>query len=270
MGHSKAITRYLQFRISSMMKSSILMFLACVVLTAAASSDREMDDKWNNYKEKNHMHFSAEEESGRKNLFSETDNFINEQSKNKSRAFAAITPLEFSKCKKIGGKKVLLSEQQLVDCDDSNGGCNGGWYHHSWEYLKKGSNAHKKYGPYSAEEGACKFNKENNRAVVSSYEKLPAGEEPMLKAIQNGPIAVAFRVINDFYGYKEGVYSSDKCTGYANHAMVAVGYGTMSGKDYWIIRNSWGAGWGASGYALIERGVNMCRIETYAASVAAK
>ena len=70
--------------------------------------------------------------------------------------------------------------------------------------------------------------------------------------------------------FREGVYSSDKCTGYANHAMVAVGYGTMSGKDYWIIRNSWGAGWGASGYALIERGVNMCRIETYAASVAAK
>ena len=34
------------------------------------------------------MHFSAEEESGRKNLFSETDNFLSEQSKNKSRPFA--------------------------------------------------------------------------------------------------------------------------------------------------------------------------------------
>jgi len=316
------------------------MFLACVVLTTAASFDREMDDKWNNYKEKNHMHFSAEEESGRKNLFSETDNLINEQSKDKKRAFAmdhndfssmspdekeaflglkadldsystsvwsrcndtsdmpasvdyrndnclqkvkqqggcgscwafaAIAPLEFAKCKKRGGKKVLLSEQQLVDCDTvENLGCNGGWYHDSFEYLKKGSNAHKKYGPYTAEEGACKFNKENNRAVVSSYERLPAGEEPMLKAIQNGPIAIAFRVVDDFYAYHEGVYSSDNCSGYANHAMVAVGYGTMSGKDYWIIRNSWGAGWGASGYALIERGVNMCRIENYAASVAAK
>ena len=70
--------------------------------------------------------------------------------------------------------------------------------------------------------------------------------------------------------FSEGVYSSDNCSGYANHAMVAVGYGTMSGKDYWIVRNSWGLYWGASGYALIERGVNMCRIENDAASVAAK
>jgi len=321
------------------MKSSILMFLACVVLTTAASFDREMDDKWNNYKEKNHMHFSAEEESGRKNLFSETDNFINEQSKNKSRAFAmdhndfssmspdekeaflgldvdldtysasvwtpsvenrdlpasvdyrndnclqdvkrqggcgscwaftAITPLEFSKCKKRGGKKVLLSEQQLVDCADNNGGCGGGWYLRAWKYLAIGSNAHTKYGPYMADEGACKFNKKFNRAVVFTYGKVPANVEAIKEAIQEGPLAVAMRVTQSFSQYKEGVYSSDDCEGKINHGVVLVGYGSMNGKDYWIIRNSWGAGWGASGYALIERGVDMCRIESFAAYVVAK
>jgi len=247
------------------------MFLACVVLTTAASFDREMDDKWNNYKEKNHMHFSAEEETGRKNLFSETDNFLSEQSKNKSRpfamdhnefssmspdekeaflglktdsnsysanvwtrgvenrdlpasvdhrndpclqtiknqggcgscwAFAAIAPLEFAKCKKRSGKKVLLSEQQLVDCDYSNGGCNGGWYTSAWEHLKEGANSHKKYGPYTAEEGSCNFDAEYNRAVVVSSEKLAANVEVIKAALQNGPLACALRFNNDFYYYK--------------------------------------------------------------------
>jgi len=70
--------------------------------------------------------------------------------------------------------------------------------------------------------------------------------------------------------FREGIYSSADCDQQINHGVVLVGYGTMSGKDYWIIRNSYGPNWGASGYALIERGVNMCRIESYVESVVAK
>jgi C1A family cysteine protease len=32
------------------------------------------------------------------------------------------------------------------------------------------------------------------------------------------------------------------------HAVVATGYGNMNGMDYVLLRNSWGSGWGASGY----------------------
>jgi cathepsin H len=43
-----------------------------------------------------------------------------------------------------------------------------------------------------------------------------------------------------------------------NHAVLAVGYGVENGVPYWLIKNSWGADWGADGYFKMEMGKNMC------------
>ncbi|KAJ0596032.1 putative zingipain [Helianthus annuus] len=58
----------------------------------------------------------------------------------------------------------------------------------------------------------------------------------------------------DFQFYSGGIFTG-KCGTYLDHYVVVVGYRTEAGKNYWLVRNSWGADWGEQGYVRIERNV---------------
>lgn len=63
--------------------------------------------------------------------------------------------------------------------------------------------------------------------------------------------------------YRSGILDSTSCGTNLNHAVTLVGYGTENGRDYWIIKNSWGTGWGERGYIRIRRttsGAGICGI----------
>ncbi|KZS11247.1 Uncharacterized protein APZ42_024011 [Daphnia magna] len=187
-------------------------------------------------------------------------------------AFSAITPLEFARCKRAG-TAILLSEQQLVDCDRTSGGCNGGWYVTAWDHIKRvGGSARKSSYEYLARVGTCRFRTWMVGARVSSSGYVqPKNETAMQLALQKyGPLAVAMNVIPSFYGYASGVYSDNACDGTTvNHGVVVVGWGELNGEKFWMVRNSWGTDWGMAGYFRIQRGVNKCNIESYPAFVVA-
>ncbi|EFX87400.1 hypothetical protein DAPPUDRAFT_312328 [Daphnia pulex] len=185
-------------------------------------------------------------------------------------SFTSIAPLEFSKCKKAKVTTVL-SEQHLVDCDTTNGGCNGGWYVTAWTYLKKaGGSAKQTLYNYTAKKNTCRFTTAMIAAKVSSFGYVQSNNATAMQLAlqQYGPLAVAITVVPSFYSYASGVYDDNACDGQAvNHAVVLVGWGNLNGVDYWIVRNSWGTNWGLSGYFFMKRGVNKCGIETYPAFV---
>jgi len=148
------------------------------------------------------------------------------------------------------GKLVSLSEQQLMDCSgaEGNNGCDGGFMDYAFEYIiDYGITTEANY-PYRAVDGTCK--KGMTVAVsISGYHDVTANNNAALKTALNvGPVSIAIEADQSgFQFYSKGVFSGS-CGANLDHGVLAVGYGTDAGTPYYIVKNSWGASWGESGY----------------------
>jgi len=186
-------------------------------------------------------------------------------------AFSTTGSLEGQHSKKTG-KLVSLSEQQLVDCSGKFGnyGCMGGLMDNAFRYIKAngGIDTEASY-PYEARDGHCRFKPADIGATVAGYTDIPEGDEAALtQAIATvGPISVAIDASHfSFQLYHTGVYYEKRCSSTRlDHGVLAVGYGTEDGQDFYWVKNSWGVSWGQKGYIKMARGrQNNCGIATQA------
>ena len=169
---------------------------------------------------------------------------------------------------KMKNNKVLdVSEQFILDCaSDKNGNdagsCDGGWYGGVFDYLMTKGAQIEKDKPYQGKQGFCSTPGNSNYKVVKwGYIRRDAGI-PSVKEMKEalakyGAIAACVKVTPAFQAYKSGVFdehASVSAPNDVNHAITIVGWD--DNKQAYLVKNSWGPGWGDKGYVWVEYGCN--------------
>ena len=152
-----------------------------------------------------------------------------------------------------------LSEQQLVDCSTAEGnqGCNGGLMDDAFQYIinNKGITTEDAY-PYTATgPNKCEAKGKPVAATLSGYKDVAVNNELALEtAIVQQPVSVAVEADQSVFQFYSGGVMDSTCGTQLDHGVLAVGYGVDGGKEYYKVKNSWGADWGEKGYIRLGRG----------------
>lgn len=220
---------------------------------------------------------------------------VDQQLCNADWAITAIESLEAALAIKnnVSASANKVSLQHLIDCDQSNSGCLGGWPARAWKFFAKNGMLNPADYFYTEFVGA-------KRQCVSwkgkPITKLPTefrGRQYLMfnvnvtKAfLQVQPIVAALNVPRCMKLYKSGILSQKDCDCTAasyddvivNELMTVVGYGNVDPKSkeaetcdgYWLVRGSFGTSWGENGHArlCIPKGntansIGTCNVQVY-------
>jgi len=162
------------------------------------------------------------------------------------------------------GNLTSLSEQELVDCDKVDEGCDGGLPSQAYLEIKRlgGLELESEY-PYTGHGGTCEFKKNLAKVKVTGGIQLPKDEVQIAAWIaQNGPVSIGINAFMMQF-YMGGIAHPWKymCRpSRLDHGVLITGYGVEDGVPYWNIKNSWSTKWGEEGYYRIYRGGNCCGV----------
>jgi len=168
----------------------------------------------------------------------------------------------------VNGGGINLSEQQLTSCCTSSNGCKGGYIASTARWImSNGGIVSESIYPYrsgsSGQTYACDKSKKGAKVTISGVSSCYS-DASIKGAIDRGlPVNTGMKVYDDFYHYKSGVYRHTYGSYKGGHAVVIVGYDDSN--KCWIVKNSWGTGWGKRGYFRI--GYGQCSIPWMAACV---
>jgi len=150
------------------------------------------------------------------------------------------------------------SVQYLLDCDDVNDACDGGWMLDAYDFTRE-------MGIVAWDDYARTYSSRKNKCVIprattpkfrnnDAFEEDQVTNERLKELVAKQPVGIAIFSSWDCLGfYSSGVLMekdcicSDPTKDDVNHAVTLVGYGKSERagcSEYWLIRNSWGATWG--------------------------
>lgn len=152
------------------------------------------------------------------------------------------------------------SEQNILSCS-GGGGCDGGDPYLALYYIMNHGVPDETSLPYSADDRIpCSATSTDweDKAWTFEWIGVPASHttENYKYILENyGPMVVVLNVSEDLFYYTGGIYEpvwTSKKFGQVDHSVTLVGYNDSGG--YWIIKNSWGTGWGEDGYGAVYYG----------------
>jgi C1A family cysteine protease len=157
------------------------------------------------------------------------------------------------------GVEIDVSEQHVIDCNTYGYNCNsGGWMEAAYELFMPYGNGfvNEVYYPYIGGDQSCYQNSVPVAGHIDGYTGAAQTVASIKAALATGPVSVALYVGGNFSYYTGGCY--DEVTGtQPNHAMLIVGWDdAVCDSGAWVIKNSWGTGWGIDGYCYHAYGLN--------------
>jgi cathepsin L len=166
------------------------------------------------------------------------------------------------------GVLTSFSEQQLVDCCnngvggcDNSQGCNGGIMDEALTYTQTYDLMTEADYPYTAQDGTCSYKGAGTGAGYNNASKTdikPKDKTAFKASIAQGPTSIAIEADQMAFQFYSGGILDSGCGDQLDHGVLAVGYGTESGEEYAIVKNSWGNTWGDAGYLKISLDNDSC------------
>jgi hypothetical protein len=158
-----------------------------------------------------------------------------------------------------------LSEEQVLSCNPWGWACNGGYF--AFDMLMPAKAGPKGYYkgavpaaafPYVGDAVACSIGRNPSYTPVANWGYVAGAYSiPSVAAIKSaiythGGVSACVYADDYFAAYTGGVFTDSISYSNINHAILLVGWDDAKGA--WLLKNSWGPGWGVDGFMWIKYG----------------